>query len=100
MQTPQAKITQQSDGWLVSGAILVDNVNSILLESETLDFSRQYHQIDFSHVTVVDTSAISLIMEWQRRALKANTNVKFANLPANLSSLAELYGVADFIPLS
>ena len=100
MQTPQAKIVQESNKWLVSGAILVDNANTILLESEALNFNQQSHQVDFSNVTEVDTAAISLMMEWQRRALKANSKVTFANLPVNLSSLAELYGVADFIPLS
>ncbi len=100
MQTPQAKILQDSHKWFVSGAILVDNANTILLESESLNFNQQSHQVDFSNVTEVDTSAISLMMEWQRRALKENSKVTFTNLPVNLSSLTELYGVAGFIPLS
>lgn len=100
MQSPQAGIAQEANRWHVSGAILVDNANTILLESDKLNLSPQTHEVDFSKVTEVDTAAISLMMEWQRRALKANSKVTFANLPANLTSLVELYGVAEFIPLS
>lgn len=100
MQNPQAGIVQEANKWLVSGHVSVDNANALLLASEALSLSRQSHQIDFSNVTEVDTAAISLMMEWQRRAAKANSKVVFSNLPASLSSLAELYGVNQFIPLS
>ena len=40
------------------------------------------------------------MMEWQRRAIASNSKVTFANLPPNLISLAALYGVTDFIPVS
>ena len=56
--------------------------------------------VDFSEVTKVDTAALSLMMEWQRRAFKASAKVSFANLPVNLSRLVALYGVSEFVPLS
>jgi phospholipid transport system transporter-binding protein len=40
------------------------------------------------------------MLEWQRRAVAVKCKIKFANLPANLSSLANLYGVENFIPLA
>ncbi len=96
----EANIVQESNRWLVSGPVLVDNANTLLLASEVLSFSQQSHQIDFLNVTEVDTAAISLMMEWQRRATSANCKATFSNLPANLSSLALLYGVSEFIPIS
>ncbi len=85
--------------WLVSGEILVDNANAVLTESGALEM-RDALEINFSSVTNTDTSAISLIMEWQRRASAANHKITFSNLPEGLGSLATLYGVAEFIPLS
>jgi len=53
--------------------------------------------VDFSNVKEIDTAAISLILEWTRRAIEENKQLKFVNLPANLNSLTQLYGVADLI---
>lgn len=53
--------------------------------------------VDWTKVTEVDSSALSLIFAWQRMSLAANKSVRNLNLPANLQSLAELYGVADLI---
>ncbi|HXN16653.1 MAG TPA: STAS domain-containing protein [Usitatibacter sp.] len=53
--------------------------------------------IDFSGVTGVDSSAVALLLEWRRQALRLGKSLRFANLPANLLALATLYGVADLI---
>lgn len=54
--------------------------------------------VDLAAVTEVDSSALSLLFEWQRAAQRRQCRLSFCNLPASLSSLAELYGVADLIP--
>ncbi|MDP2152248.1 MAG: STAS domain-containing protein [Methylotenera sp.] len=89
----------QENKWIVSGEVLVDNANSILVESVALPMNDAL-QIDFSAVTNTDTAAISLMLEWQRRAAASNHKITFKSLPDGLGSLATLYGVADFIPLS
>ena len=75
----------------------MDNANAILSQSNAFEMTGDL-EVDFSAVTDVDTAALSLVMEWQRRALASNCKISFANLPENLNSLATLYGVADFIP--
>lgn len=85
--------------WRVSGEILMDNANTVLRESDALAMPSDL-QIDFSAVTEVDTAALSLMMEWQRRATLLKTSVSFAHVPEALASLATLYGVAAFIPLA
>jgi phospholipid transport system transporter-binding protein len=90
-------ITQQGNHWLIAGDLWVDNVSELLAKSAALSMPSQL-EIDFSAVTDSDTAALSLIMEWQRRALAIGSTVTFKNLPANLSSLATLYGVTEFIP--
>ena len=54
--------------------------------------------VDLSAVTEVDSSALSLLFEWQRAAKRRNCKISFSNLPASLVSLADLYGVTDLIP--
>lgn len=54
-------------------------------------------EIDFTHVTVVDSAAIATLLEWQRAARARGAILRFANLPANLRSLAALYGVTDLL---
>lgn len=90
-------ITQQANQWRISGDVLMDNANVILGESQTLQMTDAL-EIDFSDVTNLDTAALSLIMEFQRRGLTENCQLTFTNLPDNLVSLAELYGVSEFIP--
>lgn len=92
-------IALQDNQWHVSGEILVDNANAVLIESKALEMANDL-QVDFSAVTDIDTAALSLLMEWQRRAIASNRKIVFTHLPESLHSLATLYGVADFIPLS
>lgn len=91
-----ADITQQGNQWRISGDLLIDSASKILNQSVDLECMDNL-DVDFSAVTDVDTSALSLMMEWQRRAKAANHKVKFTNLPVNLTSLADLYGVTEFI---
>jgi phospholipid transport system transporter-binding protein len=91
-----AEITQHANQWRIAGDVLMNCAQTIFSQSAALAMTGDI-EVDFSAVTDVDTSALSLIMEWQRRAAAANSQVIFTNLPENLTSLAELYGVTDFI---
>ncbi len=86
----------QNNLWLVSGDIMVDNASDVLKDSLALAMPDNLI-VDFAEVTGVDTAALSLVMEWQRRAKLSNQQVSFTNLPESLVSLAALYGVTDFI---
>jgi phospholipid transport system transporter-binding protein len=54
---------------------------------------------DFSAVTEADSSAIAVMLGWLRAAEQARATVRFANIPAGVRSLAELYGVSELLPL-
>ncbi len=95
-----ANIIQSANKWNLSGDVLMDNANSILVESNAFLMDEDEIEVDFSEVGNVDTAAISLMLEWQRRAVASHCKITFANLPANLKSLAAVYGVAEFIPLN
>lgn len=92
------KIIAIDNTWHVSGDVRVDSAQVIFSESATFVMG-EVVEVDFSDVTDVDTAALSLMMEWQRRALTSRTKITFSHVPANLISLAALYGVTEFIPL-
>ncbi|GAA4032194.1 STAS domain-containing protein [Actimicrobium antarcticum] len=55
--------------------------------------------IDLGKVAQVDSSAIAVLLAWQRAALAAPApaSLTFVNASASLVSLATLYGVADLL---
>jgi phospholipid transport system transporter-binding protein len=55
-------------------------------------------EIDFSEVTHVDTTTVSLMFEWMRFASTVGCALKFHHLPKNLISLMALYGVDEMLP--
>jgi len=53
--------------------------------------------IDLSDVTVVDSSAVATLLAWRRAAQQRGMALDFGVLPANLHSLADLYGVTALL---
>ena len=80
----------------VSGSITMRNVTAALAESEKA-FSGSQIVVDLAGLTELDSSAVSLLLEWRRAARAANRRIDFVNIPANLESLAELYGVTELL---
>jgi phospholipid transport system transporter-binding protein len=89
-------IIDKASRWEVSGDIGMDNANSLLVSSKALVLADNA-EVDFSQVGEVDTSAVSLMLEWQRRAAREKKKITFVNLPKNLSSLMDLYGVTGLM---
>jgi phospholipid transport system transporter-binding protein len=90
------QIAQIDNRWEISGDVVIGAVPMLLAASKSLSIA-QNTTIDFAKVDDIDTSTISLILEWKRRAQKENQQLNFVNLPANLISLTQLYGVAELI---
>ena len=53
--------------------------------------------VDLGAVDEADSTALSLLLEWQRAAKARGWRIAFANVPANMRSLAEVYGIVDLI---
>ena len=96
VQPVLAQIAQIDNRWDISGDVVIGAVPALLELSKSLSFIDNA-TVDFANVTDIDTSTISLIFEWKRRAQKENKPLKFVNLPANLTTLTQLYGVAELI---
>lgn len=80
----------------VQGPITVDNVTELLAQGNGL-FAAPEVTVDLAAVTDVDSSALSLLLEWRREAARNRRAVRYLNLPANLRSLADLYGVTELL---
>jgi len=84
----------------LEGALSFETLPRVLAESR--DYSARPDlperlTIDFAAITEVDSSAVALLLEWRREAVRRGKGVNFVNLPANLLALAELYGVTGLI---
>jgi phospholipid transport system transporter-binding protein len=80
----------------VQGPITLDNVVALLAEGNG-QFAAPEVTVDLAAVTEVDSAALSLLLEWRREAGRNGRAIHYRNLPANLKSLAELYGVIELI---
>jgi phospholipid transport system transporter-binding protein len=75
------------------------NVQAVLAEGERV-FDGPQVDVDLARVTEVDSSAVSLLLEWSRQAARKGQRLIFLNPPANLRSLAALYGVSNLVPVA
>lgn len=89
-------ITCDGERCVVQGALTMSNVTAVLEES-TRVFQGARIVVDLAAVSEVDSSALSLLLEWRRSAAAANRAIEYTNLPVNLRSLADLYGVSELL---
>lgn len=90
-------IKRNGDIYLIEGTITLDNVLAVLAAGDRL-FKEPEVVVDFSEATEVDSSALSLMLEWTRRARARGAKITFANLGESISSLIKLYGVEALVP--
>lgn len=55
---------------------------------------------DLAAVTAMDSSGLAVVFGWMRAARNAGRSLSLSNPPANLVSLADVYGVRDLLPSS
>lgn len=61
------------------------------------EIARGEGDFDLSGVTVADSSAVAVMLAWQRAANAKGKAIVFHGISASLSSLIALYGVSDFL---
>ena len=84
----------------LAGELSFDTIPQVLEESAAYAARTDLPDrltIDFAGITDVDSSAVALLLDWRRMAVKRGKTLVFVNLPANLIALADLYGVAELI---
>ena len=91
-------ISQEDDRLRISGPVTLENAMELRKESEQY-FRSSSVLVDFSNAEEIDSAAISLMLEWLRSARAAGWDVRFTNLGESITSLVDLYGVTDLIPV-
>lgn len=94
-----AHIIQQDGRWQISGDLLLADIETLLAQGIVIS-SGPALEIDLASVGEVDSAAISLLFDWVRQATERGCHLTYSNLPANLTSLATLYGVQDLLPVT
>jgi len=93
-------IERTGNGLQVSGDVTIATVSALFKEGLKLSQNGETDSslvVDFAQLGKVDSSAVSLMLAWMREAQRSNAKMQFANVPENLFSLANLYGVAEII---
>lgn len=78
-------------------SLTVSNATAVL--EQGLRALEQQSVIDMAAVKTVDSSAVAVLLAWQRAAKARKRMLTFQNLPTNLRSLIALYGVDDLLPM-
>ena len=82
----------------VVGDMTLDGAASLLVQGRQTGVS-QTTVFDLSGVGDVDSSGLAVLFGWLRSAEINGRSLRIVNPPANLISLAEVYGVTDLLPL-
>jgi len=85
----------EGDKISVEGSITIDNVVAMTRHGVTL-FEGSSLVIDLANVAEVDSSIVSMLLEWLREANQKNFQLHFVNIPESVKSLMQLYGVSEF----
>ena len=78
----------------VSGRLTIDTATALFNKGLQLTEGKELI-IDLAKVEAVDSSAVSLMLSWLRTAQRKQAKLSFVNVPENLQSLANLYGVSE-----
>lgn len=82
----------------VSGALTMETVAALRDLDVSVDETSAL-VIDLAKVETVDSAAVGLLLAWLRQAQERGMTLSYTNLPSNLVSLAQMYGVAELLPV-
>ena len=91
-------ITREGNTLRLSGPLTLQTVRA-LYDRGLQAAGQPSLEVDLARVEAVDSAAVSLMLVWLREAQRNNVALSFTNVPANLLSLARLYGIAELLPL-
>lgn len=91
-------IRSSGDRIEVDGVMTLPAATALLNEGNAL-IAQGKSVVDLAAVTEVDSSGLSVVFGWLRAARGSGKSFRIVNPPGNFMSLAEVYGVADQLPL-
>ena len=91
-------IRREGDRMLVSGPVTLATVNT-LLDSGLEHVRDGVRVVDLAEVAELDSSLVAAVLAWLREAQRASRPLELANPPEGFSTLAQLYGIGDLVPV-
>ena len=88
-----AVVLSEGEGLRIGGSITIHNVVAVVKQGAL--FGRGGEIIDLSQVEDVDSSAVSMLLEWQRELGRRKRRLIFVNMPEKLKTLVQLYGLSN-----
>ena len=82
---------------VVGGPVTLANVRRVVEDGER-QLDEGVRTVDLSEVSEMDSSLLAALFSWMRYARRREFDVRFANLPESLRTLARLYGVDGLLP--
>lgn len=82
----------------ISGVVTVDSVGGLLRELQP-QLAKDVDTLDFSGVETADSAALALIFSAMRQVQQSGRVLVCTGLPASFTTLAELYGVSELLPV-
>ena len=82
--------------WVLNGNITFNEILFLMNETKNHNWNENI-TLDLSQVTNIDTSLLGLLFEWKRQAKENKYLFNITKAPKNLTKLAQLYGVKEFL---
>lgn len=92
-----ASIIIEGDALVIDGAITMANAPQ--LRQLAAPLLERTPVVDFARAQCVDSSALLLILAWQRAVNARGQTLQLRSIPQQLFALAEVYGIKDLLPL-
>ena len=90
-------IRREGELLLVDGPVTLANVTQVL-EDGYAAIREGAGAVDLQGITELDSSLLAMLLAWLREAARAGRNLRLDNLPAGLTTIAQLYGVDELLP--
>ncbi|MGE5385213.1 MAG: lipid asymmetry maintenance protein MlaB [Betaproteobacteria bacterium] len=88
---------ERTGGHLSVTAPMVISTATALLEAGNALLTEKEETVDLQAVPEADSSALAVMLAWMRAAQAAGRQLHFANAPAAITALADLYGVDEIL---
>ena len=96
MTHDQAPLQAIGERWVLAGPLTMDSAAAVFQASGAFALP-QAGVVDLERVDRVDSAGIAVVLAWKRRAAAEGKPLVFAGVPRSMTSLAELYGVENFL---
>jgi phospholipid transport system transporter-binding protein len=94
-----ASVKRAGNSLTITGNLTIETARAVLQDG-LLAMRESEAEFDLAAVSEVDSAGLAVLFGWLRAAREQGKSLRVVNVPRNLSSLAEVYGVTDLLPLS